>query len=48
MLVFEVLPTGFHAGENGFAGATLEKRANYGNILFPRTDSVPVNRFRKQ
>jgi len=33
MPVIEVLPTGYHAGENGFAGATLEKRAFCGIIL---------------
>ena len=34
MLVIEVLPTGYHAGENGFAVTTIEKRANNGSILF--------------
>jgi hypothetical protein len=29
----EVLLSGYHAGENGFAGATIEKRANNGNIF---------------
>ena len=34
----QFLSAGVHAGENGFAGTTMEKRAYYGNIPFLRAD----------
>jgi len=37
----EVLPTGYHAGENGFAVTTIEKRADIRIILFSQNRRPP-------